>query len=110
MKRKRPEQTAYGPADLAWFKSSHSDAGGGACVEVALEWRKSSYSDAGGGQCVEVAADWRKSSHSDANGGACVEVTSCPHTVHVRDSKQVSGPRLRVPSQQWTAFLTYVTA
>ncbi|MGY1452322.1 DUF397 domain-containing protein [Streptomyces sp. SS8] len=41
---------------LVWFKSSHSDSGGGNCVEVAFAWRKSSHSDSGGGECVEVAA------------------------------------------------------
>ncbi|WP_431782844.1 DUF397 domain-containing protein [Streptomyces chumphonensis] len=39
--------------DFFWFKASCS---AGACVEIAHDWHKSSHSDAGGGDCVEVAA------------------------------------------------------
>lgn len=52
-----------------------------------LTWFKSSYSDDQGSACIEVALDWHKSTYSDDEGGACVEVATCPHTVHVRDSK-----------------------
>ncbi|MFC8267672.1 DUF397 domain-containing protein [Streptomyces cinereoruber] len=72
--------------DLAWFKSSYSSSGSGDCVEVALSWHKSSYSSGGSGDCVEVA--------------------SCPSTVHVRDSKNVTGPQLALSPAAWTAFLT----
>ncbi|WP_030211740.1 DUF397 domain-containing protein [Streptomyces bikiniensis] len=72
--------------DLAWFKSSYSSSGSGDCVEVALAWHKSSYSSSGDGDCVEVA--------------------SCPSTVHVRDSKNVTGPQLALSPAAWTAFLT----
>ncbi|WP_031507306.1 DUF397 domain-containing protein [Streptomyces megasporus] len=72
-------------ADLAWFKSSYSGSQGGDCVEVAVEWRKSSHSGDAGGQCVEVAA--------------------CPHTVHVRDSKDVARPSLAFTPGAWSAFL-----
>jgi hypothetical protein len=41
---------------LDWRKSTRSEGGGGACVEVAtLPWRKSSRSGGSGGECVEVA-------------------------------------------------------
>ncbi|MFE4968447.1 DUF397 domain-containing protein [Streptomyces sp. NPDC056660] len=70
-------------SDLAWFKSSYSGAEGGDCVEVA--WFKSSYSGAEGGQCVEVAAD--------------------PGVVHIRDSKAVAGPVMRVSRAAWAGFL-----
>ncbi|MEU9177807.1 DUF397 domain-containing protein [Streptomyces sp. NPDC048550] len=69
---------------LRWFKSSHSDDGGGNCIEVAYTWHKSSYSDGGGGDCVEVAA--------------------CPHAVRVRDSKDLAGPTLAVAPAAWADF------
>ncbi|MFG2552228.1 DUF397 domain-containing protein [Streptomyces sp. NPDC048581] len=77
-----------GTGSLRWFKSSYSDSGGGACVEVAYAWRKSSYSDGGGGNCVEVA--------------------TCPHTattIHIRDSKTPDGPNLTVSGKAWSAFI-----
>ncbi|MEU6082202.1 DUF397 domain-containing protein [Streptomyces sp. NPDC047108] len=92
---------------LAWFKSSYSNSEGGACVEVAIAWRKSSYSSSGGGECVEVAVAWRKSSYSDSEGGACVEVGACPGTVHVRDSKDTSGPQLAFTPAAWAAFVAF---
>ncbi|MFF7161111.1 DUF397 domain-containing protein [Streptomyces sp. NPDC008086] len=74
---------------LRWFKSSYSDSGGGACIEVAYTWRKSSYSDGGGGQCLEVAP--------------------CPHAtataIHIRDSKNPDGPNLTVSGKAWAAFI-----
>ncbi|MCT2548978.1 DUF397 domain-containing protein [Streptomyces atratus] len=48
---------------------------------------------------------WFKSSYSGNEGGACVEVATCPHTVHVRDSKVVDGPTFAVAPAAWTAFL-----
>ncbi|MCR0988366.1 DUF397 domain-containing protein [Streptomyces albidoflavus] len=74
---------------LNWFKSSYSNSGGGACVEAAFAWHKSSYSDSGGGNCVEVATC------------AC----PAPATVHVRDSKNPTGPTLTLSSTAWAAFL-----
>ncbi|MFG2987224.1 DUF397 domain-containing protein [Streptomyces sp. NPDC048258] len=71
-----------------------------------LTWFKSSYSDSQGSNCIEVALDWRKSTYSDGQGGACVEVATCPHTVHVRDSKLgEAGPRFAVAAEAWGAFL-----
>ncbi|GAA3480993.1 DUF397 domain-containing protein [Streptomyces yanii] len=61
--------------ELAWFKSSHSNNEGGECIEVAYE------------------------------GGACVEVATCPHTVHVRDSKVIDGPTFAVTAAAWSAFV-----
>ncbi|OEU85841.1 toxin [Streptomyces abyssalis] len=71
-----------------------------------LAWCKSSYSDASGGDCVEVAVEWRKSSYSDSGGGDCVEVAATPAAVHVRDSKRADGPALCLPGRSWRAFLT----
>ncbi|MEU5580431.1 DUF397 domain-containing protein [Streptomyces huasconensis] len=76
-----------------------------------LAWFKSSYSSGEGGDCLEVAYTWRKSSHSGGEGGSCVEVSSCPHSVHIRDSKQHdgTGPILAVAPTPWTHFLAYAT-
>ncbi|MEU2419466.1 DUF397 domain-containing protein [Streptomyces sp. NPDC007851] len=74
-------------SDLAWFKSSYSSGSGDNCVEVALSWRKSSYSSGSQGDCLEVAA--------------------CPTTIHVRDSKNASGPQLTLSPTVWAGFLAY---
>ncbi|WP_043472815.1 DUF397 domain-containing protein [Kitasatospora sp. MBT66] len=71
--------------ELAWFKSSHSSNEDAACVEVA--WRKSTYSSNEGAQCVEVA-----------------ETTG---TVHVRDSKDKTGPQLTFEPAAWKAFIDF---
>ncbi|WP_019063079.1 DUF397 domain-containing protein [Streptomyces prunicolor] len=71
-----------------------------------LRWFKSSYSNDSGGQCLEVAYDWRKSSYSDGGGGNCVEIAACPHTVHIRDSKNPGGPTLTVSGEAWAAFVS----
>lgn len=70
-----------------------------------LIWRKSSHSDSGGGECVEVAVEWRKSSYSDSSGGQCVEVGATANTVHVRDSKVIVGPTLCLPPGAWRHFV-----
>jgi hypothetical protein len=74
--------------ELTWFKSSYSDDGGSNCVEVAVSWAKSSYSGTEGDNCVEVAA-----------GGQ--------GTVHVRDSKDKSGPQLAFPAAAWAEFIAF---
>jgi hypothetical protein len=50
---------------------------------------------------------WFKSSHSDGEGGNCVEVAAIPATVHVRDSKDRSGPQLVFSSDAWNAFVAF---
>ncbi|MFC8422626.1 DUF397 domain-containing protein [Streptomyces sp. NPDC057236] len=50
---------------------------------------------------------WFKSSYSGAQGGECVEVATCPHTVHVRDSKDTNRPGLAVGSETWAAFVGF---
>ncbi|MDX2604119.1 DUF397 domain-containing protein [Streptomyces caniscabiei] len=50
---------------------------------------------------------WFKSSHSDSEGGNCVEV-ALPDgrlTVHIRDSKNPTGPTLTLPASAWAAFI-----
>lgn len=76
-------------------------------MSAELTWFKSSYSGTNGGDCIEVALKWRKSTHSGSEGGECVEVAACPHTVHVRDSKDPEGPTLSFDAAAWSAFLGY---
>ncbi|WP_425247767.1 DUF397 domain-containing protein [Streptomyces sp. NEAU-NA10] len=75
-----------------------------------LNWFKSSYSDGGGGECLETAYTWRKSSHSGGEGGECLEVATCPHTIHVRDSKNPTGPALNLSPTAWAGFLAHAAA
>lgn len=54
--------------------------------------------------------DWFKSSYSDGSeGDSCIEVAATPGTVHVRDSKDVSGPRIALTPQAWAGFVTYAS-
>ncbi|MEV8564921.1 DUF397 domain-containing protein [Streptomyces sp. NPDC051322] len=71
-----------------------------------LAWFKSSYSGAEGGECVEVA--WRKSSYSTGDGGECVEFAAAATHVHIRDSKNVSGPVMTVGPGAWAGFVGHV--
>ncbi|MCX4811808.1 DUF397 domain-containing protein [Streptomyces sp. NBC_01239] len=75
-------------------------------MSTALEWFKSSYSGSEGGACLEVAYTWRKSSYSGSKGGQCVEVAACPHTIHIRDSKNpaTDSPTLQLGPTAWAAF------
>jgi hypothetical protein len=56
-----------------------------------------------------VAQDlrWFKSSYSGAEGGDCVEVAASRGTVHVRDSKAVTGPALTLDRTAWAAFIGF---
>lgn len=51
------------------------------------------------------ALQWFKSTYSGSEGGECVEVATCPHTVHIRDSKTPAGPTLQVTPTAWSAFI-----
>jgi hypothetical protein len=48
---------------------------------------------------------WFKSSYSGAEGGQCVEVAAATATVHVRDSKNMTGPVLTVSRDAWAGFV-----
>ncbi|MFD3611813.1 DUF397 domain-containing protein [Streptomyces atroolivaceus] len=51
---------------------------------------------------------WVKSSYSSSgDGNDCIEVASTPGAVHVRDSKQLPGPRLGFAPGTWAAFVAY---
>lgn len=54
---------------------------------------------------VELA--WFKSSYSGGEGGQCIEVATAPTTIHVRDSKDQSGPSLSFTPDAWAAFVSY---
>ena len=58
---------------------------------------------------MSTALEWFKSSYSGSEGGQCVEVATCPHTIHIRDSKNPadSSPTLTVSPTAWTAFTTH---
>jgi hypothetical protein len=51
------------------------------------------------------ALQWFKSTYSGDEGGQCVEVATCPHTIHIRDSKNPTGPTLQVAATAWSAFI-----
>ncbi|MFG2148080.1 DUF397 domain-containing protein [Streptomyces sp. NPDC048696] len=54
---------------------------------------------------------WFKSSYSSSsNGEDCVEIATAPDLVHVRDSKNVEGPRLGFSPQVWRDFIAYAHA
>ncbi|WP_043673585.1 DUF397 domain-containing protein [Streptomyces xylophagus] len=49
---------------------------------------------------------WFKSSYSDGTeGDSCVEIAIAPRTIHIRDSKNVEGPRFAVTPAAWTGFV-----
>ena len=76
-----------------------------------LHWFKSSYSDSSDiNDCIEVALDWFKSSYSSSSeAGDCVEIAPTPTTIHVRDSKNTTGPCLTFPPAAWADFLSYAS-
>ncbi|WP_404816418.1 DUF397 domain-containing protein [Streptomyces thermolineatus] len=51
--------------------------------------------------------DWFKSSYSSGEGGDCVEVAASAGAVHVRDSKDRSGPVLSFAAGEWAAFVEF---
>ncbi|MEV5528109.1 DUF397 domain-containing protein [Streptomyces prunicolor] len=51
---------------------------------------------------------WFKSSYSTNEGGACLEIAPTPETIHIRDSKHLTGPTLGVTPTTWTEFLRAV--
>jgi hypothetical protein len=51
-----------------------------------------------------TALQWFKSSYSGSEGGNCVEIATEPTAVHIRDSKNPTGPHLTVTPAAWSAF------
>ncbi|MCB8902424.1 MULTISPECIES: DUF397 domain-containing protein [unclassified Streptomyces] len=61
------------------------------------------------GEASELA--WFKSSYSSGSeGDSCIEVATTPATVHVRDSKNLSGPQLALTPAAWAGFVTYASS
>lgn len=54
-------------------------------------------------------AAWFKSSYSTGNGGECVEVAAIAGAVHVRDSKDLTGPVLTVSPEAWSGLVGLVS-
>ncbi|MFC8369484.1 MULTISPECIES: DUF397 domain-containing protein [unclassified Streptomyces] len=64
--------------------------------------------EASAGDAAELV--WFKSSYSDGpDGNSCGEIAIAPRTVHVRDSKNLGGPRLAVTQGAWADFVTYAS-
>lgn len=53
--------------------------------------------------------DWFKSSYSSGSSGDCIEVAAAPTTVHVRDSKNTTGPQLALSPTTWSEFVTFAS-
>ncbi|MEV5851170.1 DUF397 domain-containing protein [Streptomyces anulatus] len=53
---------------------------------------------------------WFKSSYSGDQGGNCIEVATCPHTVHIRDSKDLTVPALTVSPDSWASFVEFAAS
>lgn len=51
------------------------------------------------------ALQWFKSTYSGDEGGQCLEVATCPDTIHIRDSKNPTGPTLQVSATAWSEFI-----
>ncbi|MEU3329447.1 MULTISPECIES: DUF397 domain-containing protein [Streptomyces] len=49
---------------------------------------------------------WKKSSHSSNEGPQCVEMAAAAGTVHIWDSKNVTGPRLAFAADTWADFVS----
>ncbi|WP_069740950.1 DUF397 domain-containing protein [Streptomyces sp. EN23] len=56
---------------------------------------------------MSLELHWFKSTYSGDDSGDCVEVATCPHTVHVRDSKDLTVPALAVSPATWTSFVDF---
>ncbi|APS19887.1 hypothetical protein TK78_13620 [Streptomyces sp. Tue 6075] len=57
-----------------------------------------------------VTSRTRSTSTRCGEGEDCVEVATCPHTVHVRDSRVTDGPTFAVAPAAWTTFLGHAAA
>ncbi|MEV3931791.1 MULTISPECIES: DUF397 domain-containing protein [unclassified Streptomyces] len=53
---------------------------------------------------------WFKSNYSSNSSEAdCLEVATAADAIHVRDSKDLPGPRLHFNPTAWEAFVTYAS-
>ena len=49
---------------------------------------------------------WQRSTYS-GDGSNCVEIATTPTTIHIRDSKNPTGPHLTVQPTTWMDFLSH---
>ncbi|MEV7949262.1 DUF397 domain-containing protein [Streptomyces rubiginosohelvolus] len=59
---------------------------------------------------MSTGLHWFKSTYSGDDSGDCVEVATCPHTVHIRDSKDLTVPALAVSPDTWTSFVEFAAS
>ncbi|MDQ1037577.1 hypothetical protein QFZ75_003993 [Streptomyces sp. V3I8] len=58
----------------------------------------------------DTALVWFKSSYSSSgDGNDCIEIATVPGMVHVRDSKNIGGPRLALAQGAWADFVAYAS-
>lgn len=57
----------------------------------------------------DACPQWRKATASEQQG-ECVEAADFGAAIGVRDSKNPSGPKLRVSRQQWTHLVAEIKA
>ncbi|MFI0999808.1 DUF397 domain-containing protein [Streptomyces galbus] len=53
---------------------------------------------------------WFKCSYSGTQGDDCVEVAIAEQAVHVRDSKDVTGPAFAIGREGWRQFVRFASA
>jgi hypothetical protein len=49
---------------------------------------------------------WQKSTYSE-EASSCVEISRAPTTIHIRDSKNPTGPHLALGRSAWGDFVSY---
>ena len=90
---------------MSWKKSSKCESSH--CVEIEDGFHKSSFCESA--HCVEVAfASSTQCADACVNVATCVEVGKPDDTcdmIHVRDSKDPTGPVLNFTRDEWKAFL-----
>ncbi|MDX3488102.1 DUF397 domain-containing protein [Streptomyces sp. ID05-18] len=59
---------------------------------------------------MSTELNWFKSSYSGENSGNCIEVATCPHTIHIRDSKDLTVPALAVSPTTWASFVEFAAS
>ncbi|MFF3096060.1 DUF397 domain-containing protein [Streptomyces cyaneofuscatus] len=59
---------------------------------------------------MSTELNWFKSTYSGENCGNCIEVATCPHTVHIRDSRDLTVPALAIIPTTWTSFVRFAAS
>ncbi|MEW2118733.1 DUF397 domain-containing protein [Streptomyces sp. NPDC005474] len=55
---------------------------------------------------MQTTLHWHKSSYS-GDGSNCVEIAPTSATIHLRDSKNPTGPQLALRPGAWAEFVPY---